>query len=298
MNANRTTPQDFLDQAHAWAANLKDDTVSLASLQYLGLNKIITSEVKLEDKPTGGTMNDRARSQLNETLGMPGHNWPQSVACPDDLYRIMLDWKLSHLPRSQRFDRVMLRKRRDGNGGTVRAILSDQYTPLDNLDLIQSVTDAMETNNLLDGVQVFRPSLGDQLTAYYLLPGVQFDTDTPGHSADGGGSGGLHPAIYLSNDETGGGSVRITGAVFRSYCENGAIFGWKANMTDRIIHRWNNRRLLAIKAAESISIALNLAETGALRYIEMQATRIEAANLSKIVTGWAEKYGLKAHAED
>lgn len=177
-------------------------------------------------------------------------------------------------------------------GGNLRAVLSDSYTRYDHTDLFGAVYRALEMNQMLDNVTVVKDHVADLMSAYLLFDGVEFDAGGNGDMNDGGGSGGLRPAIVISNSEIGTGSSRINGGLYRSFCKNGMVLGWKSQEAFKIIHRFKSDAQIALLANEAIAASLQLSEKAALAFIEAQHKLIVPSSLKGITQKWAGKYGL------
>jgi hypothetical protein len=86
--------------------------------------------------------------------------------------------------------------------------------------------------------------------------------------------------------------------LFRSYCQNGVIFGWKSDEQFRIVHRFKSREQVALLANEAIAAALKLSEEGAVKFIEAQHQYVNPTRLDGILGRWAGRYGLTIAQKD
>jgi len=296
-NRRRQTISQFRDEVHVWSEHLLDakgmtDQMSLDDwkVRFLATNgyeqSLFGGETVVAQE-CEAKMTDYAIAQMAGSLGIPTR-WVRDInQCPRELREMVFNWKYKNSePKKQ------LMRMRD-YGQTLRAVLSDQYTPFDHRLLVDAVYNAVEMQDMLDDVQVVKSYVGDQMRAYIMFPNVRFDTpDSDRPMGDGGGSGGLHPAVYISNSEIGNGSVRIHGGLFRSYCVNGLIIGWSEQETFKVSHRWSTTQHLALRANEAIAVAMKMSEVAGTRFIECQSLLVEPTNLKGLIDRWGDKYSI------
>lgn len=305
------TIHDLRQEVHAHASQIKDvmahtDTMHLndawmlsfggeqeAPAQAVSLfEELMGAEVRVSEGTMSAKMLEHAIVQLSQRLGIPSAWVRDPEKCPEPLRNTVFNWKFEHVEPTE----YMLRLYSDD----LRAVMSDQFTPFDHHELIEPVFDALEQDGLTDDVKVIKSHVGDTLSSYLVFDRYRMDDDP--HNirpmGDGGGSGGLYPAVYLSNSEIGTGSVRIHGGLFRSYCTNGLIIGWKADNAFRITHRYKNKQQLALLANEAIAVAMQMSEAAGRRFLQAQAVGLERTSLKRITNRWAKRYSLKVdHAE-
>ncbi len=231
-------------------------------------------------------------------MGAPSIKWLRDeVKCPHELKELLLNWKFKNWEESEH----LLRQRIVGDDNSIRAVLSSQYSVYDNFEFVKAIEDAVNESQL--DVHVWRPDVGDDMRAYVLIKGIDFGTEdhrwTGGDSSDntpplgdGGGNGGLKPAIYIKNSEVGGGKVRITGGLYRSWCSNGMIIGWKEQIGVGIQHRFKSKEHMHVLVNEGIATAMQMSQEAAVRFLDKRAILLRKTNLSNIVDRWADKYGL------
>lgn len=236
------------------------------------------------------SLTDRAQHQLLQKLDAPRFNWIfDDKRCDPSLRADILNTLLG----KRKPKKWLLRQRNLGADMVIRAILSDQYARYDHHQLVDAIALATETDGLK--VQVARSHVDDYFRAYVIPTeiqsfGVPGEITTP--TGDGEGSGGLFPAIYIRNDETGGGSLRITSGLFRSACTNGFIVGWRKDETFKLVHRSKSENLMQRMVHDAIASALKMSAEAAVRYLELQEVYLKPENLSDIVSSWSVKYGI------
>ncbi|MBW2647767.1 MAG: DUF932 domain-containing protein [Deltaproteobacteria bacterium] len=289
--------QEFRNKINDWSSDLEDTKAKSDSMQMTGdFNLEFTPEAVEESLASSlfagpvaseaydAPMLDSARSQLASRLSIPSAWVRDPEKCPTDLAATIFNYKFENETPKEFFLRL--------KGGNLRAVLSDSYTRYDHADLFGAVYRALEMNQMLDMVTVVKEHVDDSMSAYLLFDGVQFDTDGNGDMNDGGGSGGLRPAIVISNSEIGSGSSRINGGLYRSFCKNGMVLGWKSTEAFKIIHRFKSDAQIALLANEAIASALALSESAAVAFIEAQHKLIVPSSLKAITGKWGRKYGL------
>jgi hypothetical protein len=290
----------FREKVNSWNSDLEDTTAKTSDMQLTEWNLEFTPEEQEDSVPVSALfgedvttvsgqydapMLDHARSQLAGRLGIPSRWIQDPEKCPVELREKVFNWKFFNEEEKDLFLRL--------KGGNLRAVLSEKYTQFDHADLFGAVFNALEMNEMLPHVNVLKSHLGDTMAAYLVWKGTDFSgngNDRP--LGDGGGTGGLKPAVYISNSEIGTGSSRIHGGLYRSFCDNGMILGWKADTAFQIIHRFKNRNQIALLANEAIAEALKLSEAAAQKFIEAQHQFIAPTSLKSITGKWAKKYGL------
>lgn len=294
MNLNK-----FRERINDWSSDLEDTGAKTSDMQLTDWNLEFTPE---NDEENGAAeslfsgpvvtvsgaydapMLDHAKSQLASRLEIPSR-WVQDLdKCPVELREKVFNWKFENEEEVDLFLRL--------KGGNLRAVLSEKFTPFDHADLFGAVYNALEMNDMVPRVQVAKSHVGDTMAAYLVWQGVDFDDSGNGPMGDGGGSGGLKPAVYISNSEIGTGASRIHGGLYRDFCTNGMILGWKAETAFKIIHRFKNRNQIALLANEAIAEALQLSEKAAVAFMEAQHQLITPSSLKSIIGKWSRKYDL------
>lgn len=293
--------QEFKDRIENWSKDLEDTLGNTSDMQL--------SEWDLEYTPKGLTdgkaeslfgseivvagteiynapMLEQAQSQLAGRLKIPTRWIQDPEKCPVALRELVFNWKFENQNSKDYFLRL--------KNGNIRAVLSDQFTAFDHIELFDAVQNALEMGGMLPHFELARGRVGDTMSAYFVAKDTEFDAGLGGNGpmGDGGGSGGLKPAFYISNSEIGTGKTRIQGGLYRSFCKNGMILGWKADNAFEIIHRHINRKQIALRANEAIVEALKLSEVAAKNFIEAQHQFIAPSSIPNLINKWAGKYGL------
>lgn len=286
MNAKMTVKQ-LLEKAQDYASDCADAYTESKRLQFNthGCMLYKTRESHYEINMQG-QINDHALSQLIERLDAPPMAW------------IANDKRCSPYLRAKIFNNLVAERPDAGllirhKGDHVRAVLSNQYTKFDNVKLIDLVAQALDANGI--DAQVLRPNIGDYLSAYIMIPSITFDFDPNYHGKD---NGGLHPAVYIGNSETGTSSVHITGGLYRGFCDNGSIYGWKQEEALAVRHRYLSEFGLRSIVASGIASAMHMSEECAKAYVQAQEIHIEEVSLKGIISEWANKYGLTISAKE
>jgi hypothetical protein len=292
---------DFRTHVHDWDSENSDAMANTRTMKLLDDYSINFTGKSGEDCPLFGSakmvddyevpVDDHAARQLAERLGIPFSWIANPDKCPPELRSLVHNWKFENQPPR---DFLM---RMHGKRYHLRAVLSDEYTPFDHATMIDTVTAAINHTSL--DVKVVKPHIGNNLSAYIMVEGIRFDDpNSQRPMGDGGGSGGLYPAVYISNSEIGTGKARILGGLYRSYCENGMIVGWEVANKFSVTHRWSTPQHLQLLANEAIAQALQLSEDAAMGFLEAQAQAIRPSKLNEIVKGWSKKYTITTSKAD
>jgi hypothetical protein len=297
------TLDNLKEQAEAWNDRLIDAKISANQSEFHPPYNLAYAEVD-EDRGlfgesvanTPASLNDLAFGQACNRLGVPA-SWAGNILqCPDELRKLVMDWKLKNDGKDEYLLRMRTAEGRPEPTG--RAFLSSQYTRYDNYDFVQAIEQAVEAGGY--GVKVWRPEIGDQMRVYLLIDGIDFEALSPsnGDSGDGGGNGGLRPAVYFSNSETGTGRARVVSALYRSWCANGMLIGYKEESAFAVTHRWKTHGRMAFYINEAIASAMHLSEKAALQFLSTTEAKIEPTKISEIVDKWAKKYGIVLDAKE
>ena len=278
--------KSFQNQVHEYAQDCVDDVTNSKSVHF-GDGNLITFQGGDANGLFGAQgyavqPNEGAIYQVQSRLGAPPTRWLNNPnTCPDEL-RVDILNKLVDLREDTRW---LMRMKAD----RLRAVLSDQYTKFDNAPLVDLVAEGLDEIGMQP--QVFRPQVGDTMRAYILFPQVTVAQDPKGLLSSHG-DGGLHPALYVANDETGRGMVRVHGGLFRAICSNGAIFGWQKEDLFGQRHRFLSENIMRLFVTEAIASGLKMSAEGAERLIRAQEVHLQKPNLKGIMDGLAERYGL------
>lgn len=281
-----TNLKELQDRAREIAATYTDYTVDTHSMTFLPNGQMAVTSPGTP--AVVGQTNDYAFNQICRLLDIPAGWVGKPEHCPDEL-RVHLMNKLANTYRPKADTLVRMRE------DTIRAVLSSKYTKFDNTTFIDLVAQAVDTMGIEP--RIHRTILGDDLKAYIVFPQVTFAPD-PQHPEPHHGNGGLHPAMYISNSERGGGSARVVGAVYRSICSNGMIMGWHTNDNFEVRHIYKSSMAMGLLVAEGITAALKMSEEATKAFIAAQEVHIEKPHLGHIVNEWATSYGLTVEAKE
>ncbi len=230
--------------------------------------------------------NETGYFKLCEKLGAPA-GWMLSKRCPGDLEETIVNRLKKDVDGEYLF-----RLRYEPDGQVLRSVLTERYLTYNHWDLWRDAQQIFEREGMeqLHPV-IWKPKIDDNLDMWILFNSVNADPNTNNpQSYDGGGYGGLKPAIHIRNSEDGTGSVRIAGGMYRSYCTNGVIFGWKEEQRMRQVHmgqRWAMKGYVW----HALTLAMSKANKGIDLYIA--ATEMELGQeIDSIVKRWTSKYAL------
>lgn len=270
----------------AYAEDCADATATLRGFKF-GTDNALSFRPDGGEVMMGGKFNEWSFNQLCFKMDVPAGWVGNPKHCPEELKVEILD----ELAGRWRDEANMLIRMK---GETIRAVLSDQYSIFDNNEFVDLVGEAVSTMGIEP--QVHRYTVGDDMHAYMVFPQITFADDPQANNNHD--DGGLHPALYLSNSERGGGSARVVGAVYRSICTNGVIYGWRADNTMQVRHRYHSRAMMAALMADGIAEGLRMSEEATKRFIATQDKKVAQVNLGGIINDWASKYGLTVDAKD
>jgi len=282
--------QQIKTEAVDYAADCTDAFTTLRSASFWKENQIEFSAGP-DNSPfrMNGNMNDWAFNQLCFRMNVPAGWVGNPKNCPEEL-KIKILNDLAHDYR----DDANLMMRLKGN--VVRAVLSSKYAQFDNLGFIDLIAEAVSTMGIEP--EIHRSVIGDDMKAYVVFPQVTIAQDPDIQHTRYPGNGGLHPSLYLSNSERGGGSARVVGAVYRSICSNGVIFGWQEQSSFELRHVFHSRAAMGLLVAEGITEGLRMSEVAAKKFVEAQEIKVPQISLGGIVDGWAAKYGITITAKE
>ena len=280
------TISELQEQATAYASDCVDANAESKKFQFAAGNQVAFETG--EGFSMVGTLNEWAFGQVCSRLNVPAGWLGNPDACPEALKVDVLN-DLASVYRDSANYLVRMK------GTVIRALLSSQYSIFDNLEFVDLVGEAVSTMGITPSVA--RYTLDDDMRAYIVFPQVTFATD-PQAPARGHDDGGLHPAIYVSNSERGGRSAKVVGAVFRSICTNGMIFGWREENAFVVRHRFHSKAMMAAMVADGIAEGLKMSEEATRKFIASQDKRVAAPNLRHIVDDWAGKYGISIGAKE
>ena len=247
------------------------------------------------------TPNNRANSQLRSTYGMPDIRWLEKQ--PQDL----IDYVFNRRVGLTDAKRLMLRGYKDNyrtdEGGNsdydynIRGQLSDKYTRIDNLDVVDMLAKAQQTagmhNTFVANLRMDR----DFMSFWFLCKDFEVGQDPRG-SRNGGNGTPLYPAAKITNGEVGNSSVWFQGGTFTGWCSNGMAFGTRTEESVSFRHRSKLRaEVLAVMAAEiahCFAFSIPVAEAYVASYGEI----IVGSALKDLVGEWSTKYGLSEEVQN
>ena len=270
-------------EAEDHAAGLEDVIADTGAIEYEGDHVLGWHPTTLDQSDKGyrtAELETLAYRQFVERMGGPSVRWLEDRnKCPDDLETTVLSRLINHQTAHNR-DSMMVRLRKRGMGMTARAVLSSDYEPLDNLELLEMVGAVLGAIPESD-IVVMRGYVGDWMRAYIL------DRSRTFNLPEGGDGGGLHPGIYISNNEVGQGSVRITAGVWRDVCSNGVIYGWNADWNTAIRHRWLKAQAFRDVILNNVVGGFKLSAEAADKLTRSAERPLDTSNLESLFSGWA-----------
>ena len=218
----------------------------------------------------GHVPSDHALAQICQKLKVPPTRYMRH--CPPELRATNLNYWQRSMGNNRWFIRTY--------GGTVRGVLSDQYVPLDNSEILETVA------------AIFK---GDHITHYRLIrPHVSADSmwvrivlrDNVG---DNYGIG-----IVIGNDEIGRGSCKVLPFVQRHSCTNSTV--WQAGGYEQ---RHVGRRAREAMRVQMKSAILDGLRASATMYKQvLQAEEERLPNITDFINELAEGNSWNDHVRD
>jgi hypothetical protein len=237
-----------------------------------------------------GKMNQVAFRQVCQRLDAP-YQWLSSGKCPEDL-----EMEIFHRLAKEREDSLLWRFK----SNELRAVLSEKYLVYNHLDFWQDVKEAINGTDLISlKPMIWKPYVDHAMDAWIIFDNVNADPqngDNP-DIYDKGGFGGLRPAIHLRNTEDGTGRVRIDSGLFRSYCTNGVIFGWKSENAMAAEHLGKSHAHMDAKVALSIADAAATCKLGIDRFVAYVSIKIKEDVINKVVEEWSNVFSINAEVK-
>lgn len=285
----------FEEMVNDHHASLTDIRANLKDAEYKAGGWLTAAETTaLGVLAARGKCNEQGFVTLCARLGAPAA-WMRSEDCPADLEETIVN----RLKEDQT-EQALIRVRGFDENAVVRAVLSKQYLPYNHKDLWEDVKAAV-IGTKLESLEpkIWKPFVSDHMDAWILFDGVIADPDgADPRLYDGGGTGGLKPAIHIRNGEDGGLSIGIDSGFFRSYCTNGVIFNFKKEDHFKAVHRGNSKYYMRAKVSMAIAEAAKNCKLGIDKF--MQATQLEIKEnvLDAIVDDWGKVFRLTSKASD
>jgi hypothetical protein len=229
-------------------------------------------------------LDENAFTQMAQLLDAPPLTWLNDPkACDLTLLSDIMNYLAQHRPEANYFTRFW-------GDDSVRAVLSDQYRPFDHDVLLPMVIDAFEEMGSPKH-KVMRSCIDHHMRGYVLFPEMVLENDPRG--------GNIHPAMYLTNEETGRGGLRVLPAVFTGYCSNGSIFGLSQTGKEQLIrHRWYDLDILKEKVALMIGDAMNAADAVIQAYVKSYTIKIAKKELPNIIARWSATTAYRMSQEE
>ncbi len=165
----------------------------------------------------------------------------------------------------------------------VRAFLSTSYVPFDNTKLLEMAGKAVDQVEQSTNAPV------------EMNPNMCIVTPNAVHARitvrtfgvqERGGSNEYGVGVYIGNDETGNGRLRMLPGIQRGSCQNSLLLNWEkgVNLTHRGLYSINERVIAA-----AMLEAFNLGLEGLDRFLEAQ--EIEIPDIAKEIEEFAKKKG-------
>jgi hypothetical protein len=253
---HEATPE-FHHVAKAWSDRCKHIAeVSLAVLDKQATHrdfKAGISEINLTDdlRLGGARFTDHGLATLTRYLGMPSLmiEYMRERGYVGQLSELINDG-LHQLKRSQG-ERTFLLRTTMGDDPQVNAVLSDSYSPIDHLEVIDRVCQALPQ----DGRGVLATQFDDDgetgnLVLNLLLPDSFKDTPESSYGC----------GISVANGRLGLGKLTITPYIFRAVCWNGTRWGWRESNVG--VNQKHSGRIDRDRLQADISRAVRVALSG------------------------------------
>lgn len=221
-NAERI--RNCMETLQRGALTRKDVILNRATANFAVIDGVLTTTLDMPQQPSGAivpemfSINPTAQAQLASSLGIPGPYLKRLIETDGwrDLGAMLLR---EHCQRDPK--RVMFRCM----GERLRAVLSDRYQDIDNLDVLAIVAELVEKHRwsvwdlrYSDDGGMFKIVVVDPRAE------VELGGDAPGHHRVRRFAT-VYPMVTVSNSETGHGSCRLDWGAIDGGCANGLLFG-------------------------------------------------------------------------
>lgn len=169
--------------------------------------------LKINGENNQMVMNDWAMGQFASKLGIPARYYRM---IPPELQAKNANYFLKRLSEDRNW---MLRtKHADYGSGLIRGVLTEKYSPFDNHEIMDVVSNLMEKLNRDYEVQMWHHDDGSM----HLRVTLDELTTSVGKTLDG--KDDIHKVgFHLSNSEVGKSMVRIQPMIYRQVCTNGLM---------------------------------------------------------------------------
>jgi hypothetical protein len=225
-----------------------------------------------------------AHGQLAEYTGIPKTYYDRMTnEAPDLLIENLNRWlsKLAQEKDAKRLVRVL--------DGQVRAVLSNKYQRIENIDVAEAVLPVLSEMNLI----VVSSNITDT-RLYIKAVDRRIEKDIPTGRAMGDGShtffDTVSPAISISNSEVGAGNAIVETGVYTKICTNLAMIGTciKRRHVGKTLDVGEDMRALLSDATKEMSDKAFLMQLRDVARAGMAAAAFEA-NLAKLQGAIADK---------
>jgi hypothetical protein len=291
---------EFQDRVHDWSEENFDIRADSKDMLFHMEDEIEVFE-KLNGLDAWSGVNERmnlsdnAKGQLCDRFALPARYMFDEKWFPPELRKDCFEYKFKSMPQENQ----LIRGRHSIDGELCRAVLTRHYRPYDNQEFIDAIVEAVSVKGVDPRtVKVGSWTIGSDMRGIGILPNIRFDQWGNGGppTADGGGSGGLHPGFKFGNSEIGRSRTRIAGGGWRSFCENGVIYGWNSKAEFSVVHR--GQKVMSLMVNEGIADALILSEEGSRKYMEKMVAQVEKTDIGDIIELWSSKYGFTVESTE
>lgn len=176
-----------------------DQLFKPADIQFLSFDEV----------EIGGSVydvSDSAKRLIGQRLGIPA---PYLDRCPPDLQERNLSYWLAQQKSEELFCRF--------NGGTLRAIFTKRYTPMDNVEIIRQLNIPEHTRCVFrEDESMMSLAIPDRSSAFKVAPDDE-----------------LLPGVAISNSEVGLKTFSVSSYFLRIVCTNGLITSEQINQSFR-----------------------------------------------------------------
>lgn len=211
------TIQQLVQQISANHEAARDYIVNPPALEMLAPGQGERNVMMVVQKHGAFHLRPVAHQQLAEFTGIPKKYYDRMLTeAPDLLSRNVNRWLETE--KRPRMVRCLMALDAVSYPGDIRAILSNSYRRLDNLDLMEAILPPMRDS----GVEIKSCEITERRMYLQVI--------CPWLSAEDPGSGPrkgdiIKAGVVISNSEVGLGSLRVEPLVYRCVCDNGAIMG-------------------------------------------------------------------------
>jgi hypothetical protein len=245
------------DDAGKWDCQVKRDALCFKD----GALAFVRNGEEHRQRPTTW-----ASGQLCSRLGIPA---PYFRKCPPVLQDVQANYWLKETGNAR--EQWLLRSRHD----TLRAVLSERYSPLDNSELLDALMPSLASHHRVDWLSLEEEGLHlrivDPLRARDVLP-----------------DDALSVGIHISNSEVGLRSVTVDALVYRLVCTNGLIrlVKGKSLMRQRHVHIARPRLVAALEEA----VAAAWGEAGGFLTQMQRTTQMPVEDVEGVIERLGERW--------